>query len=104
MPLYRIKLVSEICYAEPLLGIYCVPYLELQYLWIDSLCIIQDDTEDLGIEFIRIASVYGGSHINLVASGGSDGSIGCLFDREKTWRCRVRSNSSDVASIYDCFP
>lgn len=51
-----------------------------------------------------MTSVYRGSHLNIAASSAVDGSVGCFFDREKTWRCQVRVYDGDAAFIYDCFP
>ena len=40
-----------------------------QYLWIDSLCIIQDSPQDWVIEANRMVHVYGNAALNLVACG-----------------------------------
>jgi hypothetical protein len=42
--------------------------LGIRYLWIDSLCIIQDDQEDWAAEAPRMADVYSNSDITLAAS------------------------------------
>jgi hypothetical protein len=42
--------------------------LNQRYIWIDSLCIIQDDPEDWKAEAARMASIYEGSLCNLSAS------------------------------------
>ncbi|KAJ4417378.1 hypothetical protein N0V85_001887 [Neurospora sp. IMI 360204] len=49
----------------------------LRYLWIDSLCIVQDDTEDWAREASLMAHVYSQSFITLVALSSSDSSQGC---------------------------
>ncbi|KAM0429640.1 hypothetical protein ACHAPT_006245 [Fusarium lateritium] len=56
--------------------------LGIRYIWIDSLCIIQDDTEDWEIEAAKMASIYNGAELVLAATGSADGSGGCLFQRE----------------------
>ena len=43
--------------------------LDINYLWIDSLCIIQDDPEDWKQESSRMASIYQNACIVLSASG-----------------------------------
>ncbi|KAF8859341.1 HET-domain-containing protein [Acephala macrosclerotiorum] len=53
--------------------------LGLRYIWIDSLCIIQDSVQDWDIEAGRMSSVYGGSSINIAASGARDGSEGLFL-------------------------
>lgn len=52
--------------------------VRLEYLWIDSWCIIQDDYEDWGKEAARMSSVYGGSSLNIAASSARDGTEGCF--------------------------
>ncbi|KAF2648283.1 HET-domain-containing protein [Lophiostoma macrostomum CBS 122681] len=49
--------------------------LELEYLWIDSLCIIQDDDDDWRAEASQMADIYRNSTITLsaAASEGPDG-------------------------------
>lgn len=42
--------------------------LGLRYLWIDSLCIVQDDPEDWAREAGRMAGVYGGAHVVIAAN------------------------------------
>jgi hypothetical protein len=67
-----------------------VQYLGYQYLWIDSLCIMQDDDDDWKKESALMTQVYGGSQINIAAAGAANGSQGCFFNRKVTWRCQVR--------------
>ena len=53
--------------------------LGLDYLWIDSLCIIQDDEDDWQKESALMSSVYGGSTITIAASSARDSSQGCFL-------------------------
>jgi hypothetical protein len=46
--------------------------LGIQYIWIDSLCIIQDDSEDWEIESSKMASVYQYAQVVLFASNSAD--------------------------------
>jgi hypothetical protein len=55
--------------------------LGLQFLWIDSLCIIQDSDSDWETESARMAEVYLNSLMTLAATASLDGSGGCLFPR-----------------------
>lgn len=70
--------------------------LDIRYLWIDSLCIIQDDTDDWERESSRMASIYANTYLNIAAtsSGSSDG--GCFKPRwieaiwsDESWACPV---------------
>ena len=53
----------------------------VRYLWIDSLCIIQDDAEDWAVQSSEMAQVYSGSIITVAASSATDGSSGLFAKR-----------------------
>jgi hypothetical protein len=53
--------------------------LGLKYLWIDSLCIIQDSVDNWQKESALMGSVFGGSTITIAASSARDGSQGCFM-------------------------
>jgi hypothetical protein len=55
--------------------------LNLQYLWIDSLCIVQDDKQDWRNESVNMGLIYQNSEITIAASGASDGRGGCFLPR-----------------------
>jgi hypothetical protein len=55
--------------------------LGIRYLWIDSLCIIQQDHDDWEIEAGRMRSVYSNSYLNIAATGSSAGNGGCFRER-----------------------
>jgi hypothetical protein len=79
--------------------------LGFSYIWIDSLCIIQDDAEDWRKEASRMCDVYGGSTLNLAASGAQDGSVGLFFDRnERTMQrlCRYQITNPSDGKQRDC--
>lgn len=44
----------------------------VQYIWIDSLCIIQDDGPDWEAESSKMASIYRNAHVVLIASNAAD--------------------------------
>lgn len=83
-------------------AIHIAKSLGFQYLWIDSLCIVQDDMDDWNRESALMTSVYGCSSLNIAASSAKDGSFGCLYPRKRTWRCQVPLKSSDDIVLYDC--
>lgn len=56
--------------------------LGLRYLWLDSLCIIQDDTNDWMKEAARIDRVYEGAYLTIVATSSASTREGFLY-REK---------------------
>jgi len=52
-----------------------------EYIWIDSLCIIQQDEEDWSKEAGAMNKVYAGSSLNLAATWGADGQSGLFSCR-----------------------
>ncbi|KAH7379743.1 heterokaryon incompatibility protein-domain-containing protein [Cadophora sp. MPI-SDFR-AT-0126] len=55
--------------------------LGIRYLWIDSLCIIQDDMKDWEVESAKMADVYMNSQLNIAATHSSSGKGGCFAER-----------------------
>ncbi|KAL2875632.1 hypothetical protein SGCOL_009093 [Colletotrichum sp. CLE4] len=45
--------------------------LGIRYIWIDSLCIIQDDKEDWRAEAARMASIFQGAHVTISGTKSS---------------------------------
>lgn len=62
-------------------AIFVAGYLGFNYLWIDSLCIIQDDREDWEKEAPLMSMVYGGASLNIAATGAKDGNDGLFLER-----------------------
>ncbi|KAJ9620148.1 hypothetical protein H2203_007913 [Taxawa tesnikishii (nom. ined.)] len=52
--------------------------LGYHYLWIDALCIVQDDIEDWSLEASRMHHIFGNVLITLAAASGSSDSAGLL--------------------------
>ena len=67
--------------------------LGLRYLWIDSLCIIQDDADDWAREAARMASVYRNAHLVLNASNSEADSLGFLRPRDRPDTVRLPPSS-----------
>lgn len=58
-------------------------YLGVKYLWVDSLCIIQDDEANRAREIGLMAQVYGNAVCNLVASDAEANDKGLFFPRNE---------------------
>jgi hypothetical protein len=79
--------------------------LDISYIWIDSLCVIQGDTEDWAKESITMINVYSGGMLNTAASRASDGGQGLFFERREMQRCHISIKLHKDADIwYDCIP
>lgn len=55
----------------------------LPYLWVDRLCIVQDDDEDWLRESKTMSKVYGMSECTIVAAWGQSGQAGCFVKRNQ---------------------
>ncbi|KAE8396135.1 heterokaryon incompatibility protein-domain-containing protein [Aspergillus alliaceus] len=55
--------------------------LNIQYLWIDSLCIVQDSQEDWNQEAARMSDVYRGAVLNIAASVAKNSNVNCFLDK-----------------------
>ena len=51
--------------------------LGFRYLWVDALCIIQDDTADWESQAGQMAAIYSKSHLTICALASSDAKQGC---------------------------
>ncbi|OQV02693.1 hypothetical protein CLAIMM_07843 [Cladophialophora immunda] len=63
--------------------------LGLKYVWIDSLCIVQDDPADFAREAARMALVYSQAHVVIAATRGSTGDAGLFHDRRGAQRITI---------------
>jgi hypothetical protein len=54
--------------------------LGLRYIWIDSICIIQNDLEDWEREAVMMASVYQGSDLTIAAASSPNSYVGLFLN------------------------
>ena len=74
--------------------------LNVRYLWIDSLCIIQDDRDDWRREASKMASIYGNSFLTLAATKSRDGAGGCFSVLDQRYQPAKMSGHSQDGSPY----
>ncbi|KAI1127670.1 heterokaryon incompatibility protein-domain-containing protein [Nemania abortiva] len=60
--------------------------MEIDYLWIDSLCIIQNDDKDWETESAKMCDYYENAIFTISASSSRDGSVPFLRQRPEMWR------------------
>jgi hypothetical protein len=75
--------------------------LSVRYLWIDSLCIIQDDQEDWKREATRMQQVFSNANYVIAASSAGSSAEGFLETRREE-RPFVTLRSSSGAITYIC--
>ncbi|TGO16706.1 hypothetical protein BTUL_0025g00620 [Botrytis tulipae] len=56
--------------------------LGLEYIWIDSLCIIQNSQDDWRHEASLMSMVYRYSNCTITATAANDDTVGCFFNRD----------------------
>ncbi|KFZ25101.1 hypothetical protein V502_00422 [Pseudogymnoascus sp. VKM F-4520 (FW-2644)] len=77
--------------------------LGIQYLWVDSLCIIQDDEKDWSRESKTMASVYEGAYFTIAATAAKNGTDGLFLPRPPQNLVKVPCNPMDPTSGYMFF-
>jgi hypothetical protein len=55
--------------------------LDIRYLWVDALCIIQDSDEDWQAEAAKMMNVYGNAYATIAANTGGNANSGLYIDR-----------------------
>lgn len=63
--------------------------LGLQYLWVDSLCIIQDDPQDLTREIANMANIFKCAFVTISAASAPRVDRGFLEDRQTKHNRRI---------------
>ncbi|KPM46358.1 hypothetical protein AK830_g187 [Neonectria ditissima] len=82
-------------------------HLGIRYLWIDSLCICQDDTDDWAKESAAMADVYAGAHVVIAADSARNGSQGFFKRPERQYvpvELTVTSPATDVNKVTMVIP
>lgn len=76
--------------------------LGYKFIWIDSLCIIQDSVEDWQQEAAIMGDVYRNAALNIAATSSSDGSGGCFSDRNPiiAQPCTMEAGWEGIAGHY----
>ncbi|OTA59596.1 HET-domain-containing protein [Hypoxylon sp. EC38] len=78
---------------------YCLE-LGIFYLWIDALCILQDDKNDWQIESARMADIYQNSYISLAATSSDCSTSGCFPKQPMTDAERSFEAVSATGEVY----
>ncbi|CAI6342479.1 unnamed protein product [Periconia digitata] len=74
--------------------------LGFQYIWIDSICIIQDSLQDWETQASMMGSVYANSRCNIAAASASNGNDGCFpSDEDRMPTVSLGSRNPNVYSI-----
>lgn len=77
--------------------------LGIKYLWIDSLCIIQDDAGDWEKESAVMGQIYACSYLTIAASASKDSSGGCFLSRPPPDnQCKIKCtlSSGEISHVF----
>jgi hypothetical protein len=75
-------------------------WLDVKYLWIDSLCILQDDKEDWSHEGMKTAGIYANAKLTLAAICAED-SAGKMFYNVNEREIRVKVDGLESIGVTD---
>ncbi|EPE02632.1 heterokaryon incompatibility protein [Ophiostoma piceae UAMH 11346] len=77
--------------------------LGIEYLWIDSLCILQDDVQDWDFEARRMGDVFSGAYITIAATAADHSFAGFLPDNRPSRRMvHIVPKRKDRPSFWVC--
>jgi hypothetical protein len=83
-------------------AIHATRKLGFRYIWIDSMCIVQDDNDDWAAEAATMCNVYQHATVTLAAAHAPGGDIGCFDYRDGLsnlpFYVEIPSSNSDSAS------
>ncbi len=74
--------------------------LNIEYLWIDSLCIIQDDADDWEVESGHMEDVFSSAYCTLAASSAKSSDDGFLGERKP--RSCIKVETRKRGTFYIC--
>ncbi|KAH7014657.1 heterokaryon incompatibility protein-domain-containing protein [Microdochium trichocladiopsis] len=75
-------------------------FLGISYIWIDSLCIVQDDEDEWRSEAAHMKDIYANASLTIAASSAQDSSWGCFISHESIEDSPERCYNSDQVSRY----
>jgi hypothetical protein len=73
-------------------AVHATRKLGIKYLWIDALCIIQDDSDDWDAEAAQMGAYYRNAFLTLSALSAPDGDKGFLNNRQRTLNVRLEKD------------
>lgn len=84
-------------------AMYVTRCLGIRYLWIDSMCIMQDDDSEKAKEIALMGEIYYNSSLNISATDSTSGADGLIFNRDvlKTSPCQLSVQLPGVDETLD---
>lgn len=73
-------------------------HIGVRYLWLDSICICQDDAKDWEGTSAEMGTVYSNSYLNIAASHAKDDTFGCFSHRRSRRHLELTMHNNGNAS------
>jgi hypothetical protein len=64
-------------------AVYVTSYLGIDYLWVDALCIVQNDPAEMQAEIAKMPQVYRGGIVTILAGDAAASNGGMLHRRRR---------------------
>lgn len=75
--------------------------LGIRYLWIDSLCLVQDDIDSKLEESVRMDEIFGNAFLTVAATSASDSNTQPLFPpKVQAFKIQATDNKGQLSKIY----
>jgi len=81
-------------------GIMVARRLGLRYIWIDALCIIQDDKDDFAMQAKQMAEIYGRAHLVISAMRAATGDVGIFHHRPGAHTVSRTDDQGKVSTVF----
>ncbi|KAL8334433.1 hypothetical protein RB598_008940 [Gaeumannomyces tritici] len=81
--------------------------INVPYIWIDALCIIQNDSNDWETESVKMLDIYSNSHLTIAvhhAVSCKDGFLGGQLFGEETWQIKFHTTIPGNGTPTSSFP
>ncbi|KAF5628935.1 het-domain protein [Fusarium sp. NRRL 52700] len=83
-------------------AIWIVRALNIEYIWIDSLCIIQDSKSDWELESLQMCDYYENSFLTISTATSPNSTVPFLGPRKKRW-CPTKLNLTNGSRSEDVY-
>lgn len=82
LPAYSLSIQWDILPKTIQHAVKVTSALDIKYIWVDSLCIIQDDDNDKAREIASMPNIYNEATVTIVAAAAKSAGEGFLYDRD----------------------
>jgi hypothetical protein len=73
--------------------------LGIEYIWVDALCIVQDDPIEWQKEASKMESIYSGSSLTIAATDATNSSGGCFLNADVHSITEYNNTTDDIAGL-----